>query len=263
MEKKPVLSKPTNILLAGRTLKADQRLVSSNGAYILRMQEDDGNLCIYQYANGKQGAFVWGSMKYGFKGAELKMQSDGNLVVYANGKPQWASETTSFFDKKFSGTNKPVRALLNNNGVLILVNAKGAKVWSSDMKKTVAKKTTNILLAGQTLKAGERLTSSNGAYILRMQEDDGNLCIYQYANGKQGAFVWGSMKYGFKGAELKMQSDGNLVVYAGGEAKWASETTPFFDKKFSGANKPVRAVLNNNGVLLLVNAKGAKVWSSK
>ena len=90
----------------------------------------------------------------------------------------------------------------------------------------------NTLTAGQTLKAGARLMSANGAYILRMQEKDGNLCIYNYANGKQGRFVWGSMKYGFSNAKLIMQTDGNLVVYDGSnKAKWSSQPHPYYNSK--------------------------------
>lgn len=121
-----------------------------------------------------------------------------------------------------------------------------------------------VLKAGETLKAGERLMSANGAYILRMQKDDGNLCVYKYANGKQGGFVWGSMKYGFKNAKLVMQTDGNLVVYAGDEAKWSSKTHPYFNSKFKDPNnKPVKLVLENNGALKLYTKAGVAVWSSK
>jgi len=128
---------------------------------------------------------------------------------------------------------------------------------------TVATK--NTLNAGETLKAGERLTSANGAYILRMQEEDGNLCVYKFANGKQGSFVWGSMKYGFKNGKLVMQGDGNLVVYdATNAAKWSSKTHPYYDAKFrNSSNKPVKLVLENDGRLNLYTAAGATVWSSR
>ena len=106
--------------------------------------------------------------------------------------------------------------------------------------------------------------SENGAYILSLQEADGNLCIYKYANGKQGSFVWGSMKSGFKNAKLTMQTDGNLVVYNDkNESQWASNTHPFNDAKYNDSNnKPVKLVLENDGVLKLYNAQNAVMWSS-
>lgn len=143
----------------------------------------------------------------------------------------------------------------------------GRKAQSSTMwrflptKKEVANN--NTLKSGETLKAGEKLTSANGKYILSMQ-DDGNLCVYNYANGQQGGFVWGSMKYGFGNGKLTMQTDGNLVVYDGnGEAKWNSETHPHFNDKFRDSNnKPVKLVLEDDGKIKLYTASGSVVWSN-
>lgn len=123
----------------------------------------------------------------------------------------------------------------------------------------------NTLKSGESLKAGERLTSANGAYILRMQEDDGHLCIYKFENGKQGAFVWGSGVYGFTNAVLIMQADGNLVVYNDKkESKWDSKTHPFFDAKFKDVkNKPVKVVLENDGKLKLYTSSNQVIWTNK
>lgn len=73
---------------------------------------------------------------------------------------------------------------------------------------------TNTLEPGSILKPGDKLTSANSAYILSLQ-DDGNLCVYNYNNGLQGSFVWGTMKHGFKDAKCQLNADGNLVVYEG------------------------------------------------
>jgi hypothetical protein len=128
---------------------------------------------------------------------------------------------------------------------------------------TVATK--NTLNKGETLKAGEVLTSQNGKYVLLMQEDDGNLCVYNFSNGKRGGFVWGSMKSGFKNAKLLMQTDGNLVVYDGANApKWASNTHPVSNAKYKDPrNTPVKLVLENDGKLNLYTATNTIVWSSR
>ncbi len=137
------------------------------------------------------------------------------------------------------------------------------KIVKAKDVSTVAQES-HRLKAGKSLKAGNRLMSKNGKFILRMQED-GHICVYKFANGKQGAFVWGSGKHGFKNAVLKMQEDGNLVVYDGkGESKWSSETHPFFNAKFKDPkNKPVKLVLKGDGSLVLVNAAGDTVWTNK
>lgn len=123
--------------------------------------------------------------------------------------------------------------------------------------------TNNSLQSGQKLSTGQMLVAANGKFMLKMQED-GNLCIYHYKNGVQGAFSWGSMVHGFKGAYLILQDDGNLVVYDGqNQAKWSSKTHPHFDRKFATpSNKPVRLVLGDDGTLKLFTRAGAEVWKA-
>ncbi len=118
----------------------------------------------------------------------------------------------------------------------------------------------NSLEAGQTLKVGERLVSSNGSYYVIMQ-DDGNLCVYTAQNG----FKWCSMKHGFKNGRLDMQTDGNLVVYdANNKAQWASETVAFNDQKWAQSGmKPVKMIIENDGKLNLYNSSGKVVWSNQ
>lgn len=117
----------------------------------------------------------------------------------------------------------------------------------------------NTLLPGENLNTGQRLYSADGQYFLFMQED-GNLCIYKTENN---GFVWCSMAHGFNGGVLKMQEDGNLVVYEGSTAKWSTKTHPFYDKKYANAaNKPVKAVLENAGTLVVYAANGQAMWSS-
>ncbi|MFK8059495.1 MAG: RICIN domain-containing protein [Polaribacter sp.] len=122
----------------------------------------------------------------------------------------------------------------------------------------------NTLNAGQKLSAGQKLVSANGKFMLLMQATDGNLCVYNSVNGRQGRFVWGSMKYGFKNARLEMQTDGNLVVYdASNKARWSSNTHPYNDAKFRNPkNKPVKLTLENDGKLKLYTKSGVAVWSS-
>ncbi len=118
-------------------------------------------------------------------------------------------------------------------------------------------KAPHTLSPGQQLKPGEKLTSENGAYILTLQED-GNLCVYNNKNGVQGAYVWGTMKHGFKDARFQLNANGNLIVYSGkNDIKWSSNT----GKK--GYNTPTKLVLENDGSLKLYNVSGQVVWTNK
>src|SRR6266516_148280 len=66
----------------------------------------------------------------------------------------------------------------------------------------------SILNPGETLWAGQSLTSGNG-YVLTMQ-GDGNLVIYTPSNQA----VWYTRTDGNGGSRLSVQTDGNVVVYS-------------------------------------------------
>ena len=79
----------------------------------------------------------------------------------------------------------------------------------------------NSLNSGNKLGNGLMLKSSNGRFTLRMQED-GNLVVYS-----GGTPIWASRTEG-KGCQpfrLAMQEDNNLCIYDGtGRCTWASDT---------------------------------------
>ncbi len=117
----------------------------------------------------------------------------------------------------------------------------------------------------ETLKAGNHLISANKNYILRMQEDDGNLCVYKFEDGKQSDFIWGAMEKNnftpFKNAVLKLQSSGNLVVLdEGGNQKWESKTIISLDRNVEEIRG--KLVLENDGSLKLYDPSGNIVWKS-
>ncbi|MEM9000231.1 MAG: NPP1 family protein [Bacteroidota bacterium] len=124
------------------------------------------------------------------------------------------------------------------------------------------KRSKNFLLSGERLNSGEKLFSSNGAYMLRMQEDDGNLCVYKSNNGTQGTFVWGSYqskKYDLGASHyLSMQNDGNLCIYdKTNRFKWgSSQVKPYSTTEGS------KLVLTDTGKLNILNSKGQVVWKN-
>lgn len=83
-------------LAAGQSLAAGGYLASPNGQYCAVLQ-DDGNFVLYwgllpdkligaMWASGTSGPSELGDQY-------LAMQKDGNLVLYRDGKPVWASDT--------------------------------------------------------------------------------------------------------------------------------------------------------------------------
>lgn len=78
-------------LSANQSLYPGQAIVSADGRTSLAYQ-GDGNLVLY-----KDGSPLWASGTAGSSTDRTLMQSDGNLVVYdAGGVPQWASGTQGY-----------------------------------------------------------------------------------------------------------------------------------------------------------------------
>jgi nucleoid-associated protein YgaU len=102
------------------------------------------------------------------------------------------------------------------------------------------------LMKGEKLERGQSLTSRNGAYTLTLQ-DDGNLVI---AAG--GEAVWATDTNGQDAERLDVQEDGNCVLYTSDTPIWHTDT--------KGA-KDVRLLLQDDRNLVLYGFDGP-AWSS-
>ncbi len=106
----------SNILFTHERLQPGEKLVSDGGRYHLVMQ-GDGNLVIF--ANGTP---IWATGTNGRSGAWLGMQGDGNLVMYHNGVAVWATGTNP---------NSDVRLVMQTDGNLVLYTPEGRALWCS------------------------------------------------------------------------------------------------------------------------------------
>src|SRR5581483_8730991 len=171
---------------------------------------------------------------------ELAMQGDGNLVLYSSGVAMWATGTDGRGgdvavmqgDGNFvlySSHSAPLFAshsdghagawlALQDDGNLVVYDS-GHALWASNTGGIEAGPTgCGALAPGHALAPGESLRSCDGRFELIMQ-GDGNLVVYEGASA-----LWASRTNGRGGRTAVMQGDGNLVVYAAGGAVWASGT---------------------------------------
>lgn len=112
---------------------------------------------------------------------------------------------------------------------------------------------TNRLADGQILRPGQYLSSPNGMYELRLQAD-GNLVIYRVS--VTTVATWSTRTDGAgSNVFLGVQGDGNLVLYSnvGGtlHAIWAS-----------GSTRPADLELQNDGNLVMYASGRVATWAS-
>lgn len=126
----------------------------------------------------------------------------------------------------------------------------------------------NTLLAGQFLNGGtvmggaHYLASANNGFFFYMQEN-GDLGIWTNAHPAKN--IYSSNTRERKNCTLKMQEDGNLVIYDASDAPvWSSETHTYWNPQYGDRKyKPVKLVLENDGKIVLYSATGFKVWDNK
>lgn len=108
--------------------------------------------------------------------------------------------------------------------------------------------------AGQSMHAGDTITSTGGRYQLIMQKE-GNLVLYDArTNPAHPAPVWASPTDGNPGARADMQKEGNLVIYnAANKPVWTTPT----DK-----NPGASLRIGDDGHLAIVGPGGNTVWTA-
>jgi len=147
-------------------------------------------------------------------------------------------------------TNKYTPVSPADNGaqlsIQVTVSKKGYRDTTSRSAWTAAVEVDDELFPGDKLTPGQYLMSQNGFYKLIMQTD-GNLVLYNASgplwqtatqgsnfytimqsdgnwvvtNPKNRADVWDTKTFGNPGAVLRVQDDGNVVIYVGNKPIWS------------------------------------------
>jgi hypothetical protein len=109
----------------------------------------------------------------------------------------------------------------------------------------------STLQPGDTLTAGQQLTSANGRFRVIIQAD-GNVVELDAAN----KVIWSTQTGSNDGAKLIFQLDGNLVVHSanGTTALWASGT--------AASRAAAKLLLQDDGNMVLYAASGKALWGS-
>lgn len=106
-------------LSAGEGLGTEQAVWSCDGRFQLKMQSD-GNLVLYMGSKA-----LWATGTNGDGSDRVIMQEDGNLVVYkSSGGAVWSSGTNST-------SNRYAHLLVQNDGNVVIYNQSGSPVWAS------------------------------------------------------------------------------------------------------------------------------------
>ena len=105
------------------------------------------------------------------------------------------------------------------------------------------------LQGGQILKPGQRMPQCNGRFELVMRTN-GNLVLYMEGN----EVLWNSGTNGNPGAHVRMQTDGNLVIY--------QDSTPLWNSGTQG-NPGAWLQLLNGGNLRVLSASRKALWQTR
>jgi hypothetical protein len=250
-------------LYAGQNLYPGGPAVSSPNRDFQLLLRPDGDLVEY----GPYGEVVWDAHTHGTPNAYARLQLDGNLVFHDGlGNVVGISNTP--------GHPGDVLRVQDDGNVVIYQGGApgGAPIWATH---------TAGADASLILRPGQSVYSPNGTYSLSLsiygyldvlgpEEDllatlaksggteailqtDGNLVLYgqPHSDGSQNP-VWASNTGGHRGDVLRVQDDGNVVIYQGG----APGGNPIWATQTAGADRFLSLYLRPGHSVSFTDARG-------
>lgn len=228
-----------NTLGVGASITPGSHLLSQ-GLHSTFAMQTDGNLVLYT-----DGKHYWSSGTHGHTISKLVMQGDGNLVLYGpDGVANWASGTNG---------NPGAHFVLQSDGNGVIYSSGGTALWSSASNGVpnglnYVNHSMSSYGSAAVLYIGQRMITANRSYYLVLQ-GDGNLVLYSH-----GKAIWASGTNGKPVNNLVMQTDGNLVLYGtNGKALWNTHTAGRGQSNLD---------LQADGNLVIYDSHGRPSWSS-
>lgn len=111
-----VLAQPGGILQPNSTMVPGQVVFSPDGRYHLNFQ-NDGNVVLYH-----DDRPLWATQTNGSYPTDLRMQPDGNFVLYGHGEAIWASNT---------GGNPGAQLRIQNDGNMVIYSVNQRVLWAT------------------------------------------------------------------------------------------------------------------------------------
>jgi uncharacterized repeat protein (TIGR01451 family) len=222
----------TGELRSGQVLFPGESVFSTSGRFMFVYQYDR-NIVLYD-----DRLPVWSSGTIGSSPGVLRMQLDGNLVLYdANDIPIWDSGTVGH----------PGASLAVQNDGNAVIYDRGSPLWSTDTVATTPSE--GCPPDSLVLFPGSALSSPSGRFFLLYQLD-GNLVLYD--RGIEP--LWASGTLGVPTGQVIMQGDGNLVLYdRAGRPAFATNTS---------GNPGAQLRLQDDGNLVIYTSHGVPIWAT-
>ncbi|MFF3015683.1 hypothetical protein [Streptomyces sp. NPDC057939] len=248
------------LISAGQRLESGSRLADKVSAAELVMQPD-GNLVVY--ALGKPGGYklpLWSSGTYGNPGAYATMQADGNFVIYRKGGS--AQTGGALWHTATYGTGTVFTPQAYILGGRFVVEGRGSDAatqrWSTGSLEQFNQLCSDFETAAHGWWAGSWAQSATVWLVL---QKDNNLVMYRKSDGKA---IWSSGTYGGS-APVTLQmgygDKGDLTIRqndANGAVRWRTGTS---------GNPDAWALLQDDGNFVIYKKtggpdKGGALWST-
>jgi hypothetical protein len=215
---------------------------------VLTMQSDGNLVLSLVNTTGGPNHPLWSTGTWGHTGAYAVMQWDGNFVIYPQGKDDstggalWSTRTVH------QGLEAVLYPGADFSVVGDLTTPWSSETWGDSPALCPTPTADRFVLNGAW-------SQSASAWLIL--QADGNLVVYRK---RDGVATWSSNTGGHPGAVMKMQKDGNLVIYAGvkpvnqlGPALWSSRTWN---------NPGAYSILQDDGNFVIYRADGTPAWDS-